>query len=74
MPKGKLQWVLTLAQDFGLQDISRVLEPILSTKTITADKLRRKLNEILDYATVKGHRIGRRMSKISDAMVRRVCL
>lgn len=47
-----------LVQDIDLQEILRVLEPIWSTKTVTADKLRRKLNEILDYATAKGHRHG----------------
>lgn len=47
-----------LVNDITLQDILRVLEPIWAEKTVTADKLRRKINEILDYATVKGHRIG----------------
>lgn len=48
----------TLVQDITLQDILRVLEPIWPTRTVTADKLRRKLNEVLDFATVKGHRGG----------------
>ena len=48
----------TRVQDITLQDILRVLEPIWSTRTVTADKLRRKLNEVLDFATVKGHRGG----------------
>lgn len=39
-----------------LQDILLVLEPIRHTKTVTADKLRRKLAEVLDY--VKGHPTG----------------
>lgn len=47
-----------LVQDIDLQDILLVLEPIWHSKTVTADKLRRKLAEVLDYATVKGHRIG----------------
>lgn len=47
-----------LVQDIQLQDILLVLEPIWHTKTVTADKLRRKLAEVLDYATVKGHRTG----------------
>jgi hypothetical protein len=47
-----------MVQDIGLQDILQVIEPIWASKTVTAEKLRRKLNEILDYATVKGHRIG----------------
>lgn len=45
-------------EDIKLQDVLNVLEPIWNTKTVTADKLRRKLNELLDYATVKGHRYG----------------
>lgn len=44
--------------DITLQDVLRVLEPIWNGKTVTADKLRRKLNEVLDYCTVKGHRSG----------------
>ena len=47
-----------LVNDIALQDILRVLEPIWESKTVTADKLRRKLNEVLDYCTVKGHRSG----------------
>lgn len=45
-------------EDIELQDILSVLEPIWHAKTVTADKLRRKLNELLDYATVRGHRRG----------------
>lgn len=47
-----------LVQDIALQDILLVLEPIWTTKHTTADKLRRKINEVLDYCTVKGHRTG----------------
>lgn len=47
-----------LVQDISIQDLNRVLEPIWTTKHTTADKLRRKLNEILDFATVNGHRQG----------------
>lgn len=47
-----------LVQDIQLQDILLVLEPIWHTKTVTADKLRRKIAEVLDYATVKSHRTG----------------
>lgn len=47
-----------MIQDIGLQDILQVIEPIWASKTVTAEKLRRKLNEILDYAMVKGHRTG----------------
>lgn len=41
-----------------LHDVLRVLEPIWVTKTATAEKLRRKINEVLDFATIKGHRNG----------------
>lgn len=47
-----------LVHDIELSDILRVLEPIWTEKNVTADKLRRKLNEILDFCTVKGHRSG----------------
>ncbi len=47
-----------LVHDITLQDILLVLEPIWASKHTTADKLRRKINEILDYCTVKGHRDG----------------
>ena len=47
-----------LVHDIALQDILLVLEPIWTAKYVTADKLRRKLNEILDFCTVKGHRTG----------------
>lgn len=47
-----------LVSDITLQDVLRVLEPIWTEKYVTADKLRRKLNEILDFCTVKGHRNG----------------
>ncbi len=47
-----------LVQDITLQDILLILQPLWSTKHTTADKLRRKINEVLDYCTVKGHRSG----------------
>lgn len=47
-----------LVQDITLQDILLVLEPIWVSKHTTADKLRRKINEVLDFCTVKGHRTG----------------
>ncbi len=42
-----------LVHDIHLQDILVVLEPFWHTKAVTADKLRRKLAEVLDYSTVK---------------------
>lgn len=47
-----------LGKMLELADVLRVLEPIWADKTVTADKLRRKRYEILDYATVKGFRSG----------------
>lgn len=47
-----------LVNDIMLHDVLRVLEPLWTTTTVTAEKLRRKLNEVLDFATVKGHRSG----------------
>jgi integrase len=44
--------------DIQVSDILRILEPIWAEKYVTADKLRRKLNEILDFCTVKGYRSG----------------
>ncbi len=45
-------------ENIGLPEVLSVLEPIWREKNVTADKLRRKLNEILDFCTVKGHRSG----------------
>lgn len=45
-------------QSIALKDVLSVLSPLWETKTVTADKLRRKVNEVLDYATVMGHREG----------------
>lgn len=44
--------------DIALPDILSVLEPHWSTIPVTADKLRRKLNEILDFCTVREYRAG----------------
>lgn len=38
--------------------ILKILEPIWTTKTETASRLRGRLENILDYATVRGHRKG----------------
>ena len=50
--------------DVTLQDILLVLEPMWHSKTVTADKLRQKLAEVLDYATVKGHHTGPRIPHV----------
>jgi len=68
--KYRLQWRATIdryatpeigammVQDIGLQDVLRVLQPIWTTKTVTASKLRQRIEKVLAYATVQGHRIG----------------
>ena len=47
-----------MVQDIGLQDVLRVLQPIWTTKTATAGKLRQRIEKVLAYATVQGHRTG----------------
>lgn len=41
-----------------LQDVLDVLRPIWTTKTETASKVRQRVERVLDYATVTGHRTG----------------
>lgn len=50
---GKMQ-----VQDIGLQDVLRVLQPIWDEKTVTAVKVRERLEKVLAYATVHGYRTG----------------
>jgi len=45
-------------QDIGLQDVLRVLTPLWDEKTVTAVKLRERLEKVLAYATVRGYRTG----------------
>ncbi|PIE15316.1 MAG: integrase [Rhodobacterales bacterium] len=47
-----------LVQDIEVQDVLRVLEPIWHTKTETASRLRGRIEAILSWATVAGHRSG----------------
>ena len=47
-----------LVQDIGLQDVLRVLQPIWESRTETASKLRQRIEAILNWATVQGHRTG----------------
>jgi hypothetical protein len=44
--------------DITLHDILLVLRPIWMEKTETALKVRQRIERVLDYATVKGHRRG----------------
>jgi integrase len=45
-------------QDIRLQDVLRVLTPIWDDKTVTAVKVRERLEKVLAYATVQGFRTG----------------
>ncbi len=50
---GKLQ-----VRDVALAHVIKVLEPIWTTKTETATRLRGRLESVLDWATVRGYRHG----------------
>lgn len=45
-------------QDIAVQDVLRVLEPIWQSKTETASRLRGRIEAVLSWATVAGHRTG----------------
>lgn len=45
-------------EDITMQDVLRVLQPIWSEKTETASKLRQRIEAVLSWATVAGHRTG----------------
>jgi integrase len=47
-----------LVQDITVQDVLRVLEPIWQSKTETASRLRGRIESVLSWATVAGHRSG----------------
>lgn len=47
-----------LVQDIAVQDVLRVLEPIWKSKTETASRLRGRIEAVLSWATVSGHRTG----------------
>ncbi|SEQ46275.1 tyrosine-type recombinase/integrase [Thalassovita taeanensis] len=68
--KHRQQWENTLAtyakpelgdmlvQDIAVQDVLRVLQPIWTDKTETASRLRGRIEAVLSWATVAGHRTG----------------
>lgn len=68
--KHRQQWTNTLAtyaspelgkmlvQDITTQDVLRVLQPHWATKTETAKRLRGRIETVLSWATVAGHRSG----------------
>ncbi len=47
-----------LVQDIAVQDVQRALEPIWASKTETATRLRGRIENVLAWATVAGHRTG----------------
>ncbi|WP_343055836.1 tyrosine-type recombinase/integrase [Sagittula marina] len=47
-----------LVDDITVQDVLRVLEPIWRDKTETASRLRGRVESVLSWATVAGHRTG----------------
>ena len=69
-PKHRTQWVNSLATyadpvigqldvgDITQQHVLQVLEPIWRTKTETASRVRGRIEQILDWAAVRGHRRG----------------
>lgn len=69
-PKHRQQWENTLAtyaspelgrmlvQDITTQDVLRVLQPLWMEKTETASRLRGRIEAVLSWATVAGHRTG----------------
>lgn len=64
------QWVATLetyaspivgklqVRDVSLSHVVKILEPIWTTKTETATRLRGRIESVLDWATVRGYRNG----------------
>jgi integrase len=68
--KHKKQWRATLdayavpavgkmlVDDIGVLDVQRILEPIWITKSETASRLRGRVEAVLAWATVAGHRTG----------------
>ena len=68
--KHKKQWAATLEayarpvlgdmplQSIGVSDVLRVLQPIWADKTETASRLRGRIEAVLSWATVAGHREG----------------
>jgi len=69
-PKHRQQWKNTLGtyatphlgamlvSEITVQDVLRVLEPIWLSKTETATRVRGRIEAVLAWATVAGHRIG----------------
>lgn len=68
--KSEAQWRATLntyagpvigslrVADIGLTHVLQVLEPIWTEKTVTATRVRQRMETVLDWATVRGYRKG----------------
>lgn len=68
--KHKAQWRATLetyakpelgamlVQDIQVKDVLRLLQPIWSDRTVTAKRVRGRIEAVLSWATVAGHRTG----------------
>jgi integrase len=68
--KHKAQWRATLetyakpelgamlVQDIQVKDVLRLLQPIWSERTVTAKRVRGRIEAVLSWATVSGHRTG----------------
>lgn len=68
--KHKAQWRATLetyaepelgamlVQDIQVKDVLRLLQPIWSDRTVTAKRVRGRIEAVLSWATVSGHRAG----------------
>lgn len=68
--KHKAQWRATLetyaepelgamlVQDIQVKDVLRLLQPIWSDRTVTAKRVRGRIEAVLSWATVSGHRTG----------------
>ena len=69
-PKHRAQFISTLAAyafprigrlsvaDIDTGQVLKVVEPIWKTKTITADRVRARIEAVLDWAAVRGYRTG----------------
>lgn len=69
-PKHRAQWGSSLAayaypvlgsmpvDEIDLAHVSRVLDPIWTTKTETASRVRGRIEQVLDWAAARGHRSG----------------
>ena len=47
-----------LVQEITVQDVLRALQPIWLSKTVTAKRVRGRIEAVLSWATVSGHRTG----------------